>query len=79
MRNNGETLGGFTVHSLSAGVGHERWQANLYLDNLTDKFAETGVRVDPSFIHNVNGFDLRRYYRDVIRPRSVGIEFRYRM
>jgi outer membrane receptor protein involved in Fe transport len=79
LRNNGETLGGFTVHSVSAGVGHERWQANLYIDNLTDKFAETGVRLDPSYIHNVNGFDLRRYYRDVIRPRSVGIEFRYRM
>ena len=79
LRNNGETLGGFTVHSLSAGVGHERWQANLYVDNLTDKFAETGVRLDPSYIRNVNGFDLRRYYRTVIRPRSMGIEFRYRI
>ncbi len=79
LRNNGETLGGFTVHSLSAGVGHERWQANLYIDNLTDKFAETAVRLDPSYIRNVNGFDLRRYYRNVIRPRSMGIEFRYRI
>jgi len=79
LRNNGETLGGYTVHSLSAGLGHERWEAKLYIDNLTDKFAETGVRLDPSYIRNVNGFDLRRYYRDVIRPRSLGIEFRYRI
>ena len=79
LRNNGETLGGYAVHSLSAGVGHERWQANLYIDNLTDKFAETGVRLDPTYIRNVNGFDLRRYYRDVIRPRSMGIEFRYKI
>jgi outer membrane receptor protein involved in Fe transport len=79
LRNNGEMLGGYTVHSVSAGIGHDRWQANLYVDNLTDKFAETGVRLDPTYIRNVNGFDLRRYYRDVIRPRTLGIEFRYKM
>jgi iron complex outermembrane receptor protein len=79
LRNNGETLGGYAVHSLSAGLSHSRWSANLYIDNLTDKFAETGVRLDPSKIRNVNGFDLRRYYRDVLRPRSIGIEFRYRI
>jgi outer membrane receptor protein involved in Fe transport len=79
LRNNGETLGGYAVHSLSAGLSHSRWSANLYIDNLTDKFAETGVRLDPSRIRTVNGFDLRRYYRDVLRPRSIGIEFRYRI
>ncbi len=79
LRNNGETLGGYTLHSLSAGVSHERWSANLFVDNLTDKFAETGVRLDPSYIGVVNGFDLRRYFRNVIRPRTIGIEFRYRM
>ena len=79
LRDNGETLGGYTVHGLSAGVSHERWLANLFIDNLTDKFAETGVRLDPSYIGVVNGFDLRRYFRNVIRPRTIGIEFRYRM
>jgi outer membrane receptor protein involved in Fe transport len=79
MRNDGERLGGYTVHSLSAGVSHERWSTNLFVDNLTDKFAETGVRLDPSYIRNVNGFDLRRYFRNVLRPRTVGIEFRYRI
>ena len=59
--------------------GHERWSANLFIDNLTDKFAETGVRLDPSYIRVVNGFDVRRYFRNVIRPRAIGIEFRYRM
>jgi iron complex outermembrane recepter protein len=79
LRSDGETLGGYTVHSLSAGIGHERWSANVFIDNLTDKFAETGVRLDPSYIRAVNGFDLRRYFRNVIRPRTIGIEFRYRM
>ncbi|HEU4617895.1 MAG TPA: TonB-dependent receptor [Gammaproteobacteria bacterium] len=79
LRANGETLGGYTIHSASIGVGREQWTANLYADNLTDKFAETGVRVDPSYIENINGFDSRRYFRDVLRPRSIGIEFRYRL
>ena len=79
LRADGETLSGYTVHSLSAGVGHERWVASVFVDNLTDKYAETGVRLDPNYNRVVNGFDLRRYFRNVIRPRTIGIEFRYRM
>jgi outer membrane receptor protein involved in Fe transport len=79
LRNNGETLGGYTVHGLSAGLSQERWSATFYADNLTDKFAETAVRQDPTKIRNVAGFDVRRYYRSVMRPRSIGIEFRYRV
>jgi outer membrane receptor protein involved in Fe transport len=79
LRNNGETLGGYTVHGLSAGLSQDRWSATLYADNVTDKFAETAVRQDPTKIRSVGGFDVRRYYRNVMRPRSVGIEFRYRV
>lgn len=78
LRSDGEALGGYAVHNLSVGLGRDRWSARLFAANLTDKFAETGVRQDPSFIRDVNGFDLRRYYRYVLRPRSVGLEFRYR-
>ena len=79
LRNNGETLGGYTIHGLSAGVSQDRWSATFYADNLTDKFAETAVRQDSTKIRNVAGFDVRRYYRSVIRPRSFGLEFRYRV
>ena len=79
LRNNGETLGGFTIHSASVGVSNDRWSATLYADNLTDKFAETSVRLDPSYVRDIANFELRRYYRHVIRPRSLGIEFRYRL
>jgi iron complex outermembrane receptor protein len=79
LRGGGETLGGYAIHSASVGIGREQWTANLYADNLTDKYAETGVRLDPSYIRNVNGFDTRRYFRNVLRPRTVGIEFRYRL
>ena len=79
MRANGERLGGYTLHSASVGIGDERWSARLYADNLLDKFAETGVREDPSFIRDINGFSSRRYFRNVLRPRTIGIEFRYRI
>ena len=77
MRNGGERLGGFTLHSASVSLRRDQWQATLYVDNLTDKLAETSVRGEPSSIRSVNGFDVRRYYRNVLRPRTIGLEFRY--
>ncbi|HEY8522051.1 MAG TPA: TonB-dependent receptor [Gammaproteobacteria bacterium] len=78
LRANGETLGGYTVHNASLGLSKDRWSATLYADNLTDKFVETAVRTDPAMIYDMNGFRLRSYFRNVLRPRSVGVEFRYR-
>jgi len=77
MRNGGERLGGYSVHSASVSLSRGQWQATLYADNLTNKYAETSVRSEPSSIRTVNGFDVRRYYRNVLRPRTVGLEFRY--
>jgi outer membrane receptor protein involved in Fe transport len=77
LRGDGEVLGGYTVHHASVGIGRDRWQATLYADNLTNKFAETSVRQDPTFVRDVGDFALRRYFRNVLRPRTVGIEFRY--
>ncbi|MGW8369401.1 MAG: TonB-dependent receptor [Gammaproteobacteria bacterium] len=77
MRNNGESLPGYALHGASVSMAKGRWSTTLYADNLTNEFAESSVRLDPSSIRNVNGFDLRRYYRNVIRPRSVGLEIRY--
>lgn len=77
LRSDGEVLGGYTLHHASVGVGRDRWQATLYADNLTNKFAETAVRQDPTFIRDVADFTLRRYFRNVLRPRTIGIEFRY--
>jgi hypothetical protein len=59
-------------------VADGAWTTQVYIDNLTDKFAETGVRLDPSRIGDVGPFALRQYYRHVLRPRTAGIEFRYR-
>jgi iron complex outermembrane receptor protein len=77
LRSNGEILGGFSLHNAMLSLGKDRWTATLYAENLTNKFAETAVRQDPSLITNIGGFDLRRYFRNVIRPRTVGVEVRY--
>jgi iron complex outermembrane recepter protein len=79
LRDGGERLGGYTLHNASIGLAGERWAATFYADNLLDKFAETAVRQDPSFIRDINGFASRRYFRNVLRPRTFGIEFRYRL
>jgi iron complex outermembrane receptor protein len=77
QRNGGEVLGGYTVHNASIGIGKDRWTAMLYADNLFDKFAETAVRESSLMIRDINGIASRRYFRDVIRPRTFGIELRY--
>ena len=77
QRNGGEVLGGYTLHNASVGIGKDRWTALLYADNLFDKFAETAVRESPELIQEVGGFSSRRYFRNVLRPRTFGLEMRY--
>ena len=80
LRNNGESLPGFAIHSDSFGVTNGHWTARLYADNLFDKYAVTSVRRDPSYIRplGVNDFDSRTYFQSMLRPRTVGLEFGYR-
>ncbi|MBW8191857.1 TonB-dependent receptor [Neiella marina] len=76
-RNNGEALGGYTIHNLSARLSYEEWDFTLYADNFTDKYAATSVRTDYASIRDVNGFDLRRYGKYVNTPRTVGLRVKY--
>jgi outer membrane receptor protein involved in Fe transport len=77
LRANGEELSSFALHNVSATWFKDAWRVTLYADNVFDKYAETGVRNDESFIRQVGDFDLRRYYHNVIRPRQVGLRFTY--
>ena len=36
------------------------------------------MRATPAFIRDVNGFALRSYYKSMIEPRRVGVDFTYR-
>ncbi len=76
-RANGESLDGYFLHNASISWIDDSWRISLYADNLFDEYAETGVRNDASFITQLNGFDLRRYYHNIIRPRQVGLSFVY--
>jgi hypothetical protein len=82
LRNNGESLPGFTVHNLSLALSGDRWTATLYSQNITNKFAVTGTRQDASYIRKVPddpaGFDVRRYFHNVLRPRTIGVDIRWK-
>ena len=82
-RANGEELPGYAVHSLSASLAADAWDITLYADNLLDKYAVTGVRTDKARIQTVsdiNGGDVnvRSYYNNVLRPRTIGLRATYR-
>jgi outer membrane receptor protein involved in Fe transport len=78
LRDNGEVLGAFALHSAAIGVSTDQWKVRLYADNLFDKFAITSVRRDRTHIRQIGGFDSRQYYQSMLRPLSVGLELSYR-
>jgi outer membrane receptor protein involved in Fe transport len=76
-RDSGESLSGFALHNISATWFKDSWSVALYANNVFDKYAETGVRGDVSDIENVEGFDSRFYFHNVVRPRQFGMRFIY--
>jgi iron complex outermembrane receptor protein len=76
-KNGGESLSGFTIHNASVAVSRDNWTATLFADNLTNKYAATGVRRDRDYIDTVGGVTLRSYYQNIIQPRTVGLDLRY--
>ncbi|CAA0115929.1 Pesticin receptor [Halioglobus japonicus] len=76
-RDNGESLSGFALHNISATWFKDGWTVALYADNVFDEYGETGVRGDFNDIENVEGFDSRYYFHNIVRPRQFGMRFRY--
>jgi len=78
-RQDGEVLDDFFIFSGAIGLGGDRWEATLFADNLTNENAVTGVRGDRSDIQtdSFSGVKDRRYYHNIIQPRSVGVDLRY--
>ena len=80
---NGEALPGYAVHNLSASLKDDAWTLTFYADNLLDKYAVTGVRADTAYLQTVpdiNGDPVttRRYFNNVLRPRTIGLRATYR-
>ena len=78
MRNNGEALKGYDLHSASVSLSTEVWKLGLYVDNIFDQFYVNSVTRDRTFIRDVNGFRLRNFREDVGRPRVIGVEMKYK-
>lgn len=85
-RDNGEALSGYVIHRAALSVADKQWTARLYAENLFDRYVETSVRNDRSFIRaiegdgdsdNGDGFKLRSYHKTVLEPLRVGLSFRY--
>lgn len=74
LRASGEVLPGYAVQSASIGVSKSRWRASLFVENLTNKYAYTGVNMDSSFLQEFGGFLTRDYYHSVLKPREIGAE-----
>jgi len=81
--NYGERLSGFTIHKADVVLSGGPWRARLYVNNLFDKYAETGVRSDLAGVQPIQGpvgpnnFIERRYFKNVLPPRIFGLQFDY--
>ena len=83
LRNNGEALGGYSLHGASVTLSRDQWSARLYADNLFDKYAITSVRRDRSYVRAIERtdgsfVDSRTYFQSMLRPRTIGLEFTYK-
>jgi outer membrane receptor protein involved in Fe transport len=77
-RGNGLTLDEFGVANVSANYHTDMWSATLYVYNLFDEFAETGVQNTVLENQIVSNTSHRGYLTHVLRPRTLGLRFKYR-
>ena len=79
LRDNGETLPGYSFSNISAKLTADEWSATVYVDNVFNKYAVTSVRRSDADITSANRTDIQRNYGYFInRPLTVGIKFNYK-
>ncbi|NRA29223.1 MAG: TonB-dependent receptor [Parvularculaceae bacterium] len=71
------TLDAFGIADASVVYDAGQWTASLFVDNVFDEFAETGVRGTELFNQTVEGASVRTFGTFVAPPRSIGVRFRY--
>jgi outer membrane receptor protein involved in Fe transport len=77
-----EPFGGYTVHSASLTFDRGALRLGMYAQNLTNKYALTGLRTQPQYLQTVadeNGdpVTVRAYSHSVLRPREIGFKISY--
>lgn len=77
-RADGRTLKGYSVANASVVYDTEDWSVTAYVDNLFNKYAETGVQSTLRSNTIQQGHSVRSYQVNTLTPRQVGIRFMYR-
>ena len=72
-------LDSYGIANLSAVYNADNWSATLYVDNVFDEFAESGVQSSPPLNQVAQGSTVRSFLTQVLRPRTIGVRFNYRM
>jgi len=78
LRGSGEVIPDYWVNKASIGVSKDNWQASLFADNIFNEYAVISVANDFSTIGKVDGVTKRYYAYGVLRPRTMGVELRYK-
>ena len=76
------TLDSYGIADASMTYEAERWSATIFVDNLFDKFAETGAVGTPLSRQIVSDFDggdvyPRAFSTNILPPRSIGLRFKF--
>lgn len=74
-RGNGLTLDAFGIANASVVYDAGDWKGTLFVNNLFDEYAETGVTSTVLSNQTVNGANVRSYYTNIAPPRAIGVRF----
>jgi outer membrane receptor protein involved in Fe transport len=77
-RGNSLKLDSYGIANLSGVYDAEDWSVTLYVYNLFDEFAESGVQESAPFNQAPLGASVRSYLTQVLRPLTIGARFKYR-
>ncbi|MEM6514083.1 MAG: TonB-dependent receptor, partial [Pseudomonadota bacterium] len=71
-------LDSYGIGQINATYITSDWSASVFIDNVFDEFAESGVQSTSRSNQNPLDSSVRSFLTQVLRPRTVGVRFRYR-
>jgi len=71
-------LDSFGIANVSAIYDAEQWSVTVYVYNLFDEFAESGVQSTGLSNQAPLGSSVRSYLTQILRPMTIGARFKYR-
>ncbi|MBO9604134.1 MAG: TonB-dependent receptor [Novosphingobium sp.] len=74
----GVKIPGYVLHRANVTWDTDKYSISLFADNIFDKYAIVSVSGDLSRVGINDGVASRYYSQTVLRPRTVGVEVRYK-